>query len=653
MQHRNCADLLAHHGQAGVDNACVACGALPTKSIGDSWQSWDGSFSAKFKEENLKVKRCDPRWRCTSESCAHGPLLLPGGTCQICGRPDPESLEIICRALARKHDSIFVPARDCIEAAVKKFDFRLDLCASEVTSSSATPTSRSELVERLDKLDIDAFSPSVFTFLRPLLGIVNECSDIAAKDGNVPVAVVVGERGSPSIHGALIQVNTSRGLPVLLDGIHQIGPFNDGLLAMDAVAFQHFKAIPFFARYVTESQSHSLKEFLGSETLPPVTDSRLFLSHEEFAKIVSVTSLLDSFCDGYPELLDAHSKAVENGIAAMCKGFPQLSKLIRKKAAIHDLPQYRIVDDGLPPPLLRPPHPMRPLIDLEWGGSSRVQAIPDHDRVVLKWVEDMVAYTPPSVEEFARRLTTPFDLTCEALCAGFIGRRTIHLRPSSCLRSFCDIRDDTLHGGGADAAAFANYSLKLNHTRSQRTEPMRSKYGLAVAKLEKARVVNTDSRTQAVLMSAITEQLQRVEAEIDRQRGMLTGAAQLQVDGRIIRSTDGVRGIYRREYIGGIHRLEEAAPAWIHTLAAADLSSRAQRIGRGAFPSRTFPSRTVVPQMQFFINAPPPLPLRRDRESERARTRARGTLLSQQQRSQRRTFRTNSIPRRSASSRGR
>ena len=167
------------------------------------------------------------------------------------------------------------------------------------------------------------------------------------------------------------------------------------------------------------------------------------------------------------------------------------------------------------------------------------------------------------------------------------------------------------------------------------------------------RVVNTDSRTQAVLMSAITEQLQRVEAEIDRQRGMLTGAAQLQVDGRIIRSTDGVRGIYRREYIGGIHRLEEAAPAWIHTLAAADLSSRAQRIGRGAFPSRTFPSRTVVPQMQFFINAPPPLPLRRDRESERARTRARGTLLSQQQRSQRRTFRTNSIPRRSASSRGR
>jgi hypothetical protein len=38
------------------------------------------------------------------------------------------------------------------------------------------------------------------------------------------------------------------------------------------------------------------------------------------------------------------------------------------------------------------------------------------------------------------------------------------------------------------------------------------------------RVVNTDSRTQAVLMSAITEQLQRVEAEIDRQRGMLTAA---------------------------------------------------------------------------------------------------------------------------------
>jgi hypothetical protein len=476
VQHVNCANLLTHHKQRGVDNSCAFCGVEPRGAeLAESYEEWDGTFAPEYfalqqQERGRKRAReesappqgalgmraahrvataappaADPRWRCPGSGCADGPPLMPGALCFMCARPDPELRSIECRAFRRNHDAVLVPALEriarCTEVCDKHYDntlrgfprFEAALAAQPV------PTCGDEVVDALLALGIDAISPAVFTLLRPILQIENRCVESEFAESGVPVVIALKTHRSPArspeqaaaaasratpldaigrgvvfraakIHvcapppGLPFALRLSDGLPVTLDADGAfVGKYNEGLLAMDAQAFERFLAVPSFAALLSPQERAAACAAFA--TAPRrCADEALSLSVTQWRVIAAMAFFLHTINADYCVARDAYHAALCAGIDDLCAAFPKSQYKIRT-AFRNWLSNAAAASPG--------------------AALATVQGQPEG--VLALWIDELVKQTP-SKHKMISRLSAmadephgvPFDYSA-SLCAGVNG----------------------------------------------------------------------------------------------------------------------------------------------------------------------------------------------------------------------------------------
>lgn len=380
VQHRDCEMLRTHHGQNGVSNACAECGVPPPKKLSEGWEAWDGTFP-HADAATASAPSVDPRWRCSTVGCSA--LLLPGALCSTCGRVDPEEVEIACRATARKHETMLLPALEHIaEASTALLELHSRLHAGQKSfeedlerqmASAPLPTSAIELVEALEALNIDTLLPPVFTLLRPLLLITNGIPTSSTSDG---IDVVVITNGNVLRNATIDLSSVHLRVDLQHARVHRrtsAGDYNDGMCAMDGDAFAAFRAIPRFNALCEGFTSHVSAGSIpspqrtsmgsdedsfeaaarGSSSTPArpgsakkrrsysssgssrrslsIFDSETpSLSAEQFMTIARMARLLSHLTGEYTSARDVHQNAIEVGMESLIVSFPCSSSGIRR-----------------------------------------------------------------------------------------------------------------------------------------------------------------------------------------------------------------------------------------------------------------------------------------------------------------------------------